>query len=167
MRDPLTGLFNRRYLEETLERELHRAGRKELALGLIMIDVDRFKSVNDRFGHAGGDAYLRALGVLLRGSVRGSDIVCRYGGEEFLIVLPEAPLDAIVDRAERIGEQARRMIVLHGGSSIEAVTLSMGLAVFPQHGPCSAALIAAADAALYRAKSAGRDRATVADPLQV
>src|SRR5512140_3664939 len=152
VRDHLTGLFNRRYMEETLERELLRAARKQLSLGILMLDVDHFKRFNDTWGHAAGDAALRELGRLLLGHVRGEDVPCRYGGDEVIIVLPDASRDMTRERAERLCEHARHLRIQYEGETLEAVTLSRGVAVFPEDGVTSDAILKAADNALYRAK---------------
>jgi diguanylate cyclase (GGDEF)-like protein/PAS domain S-box-containing protein len=162
IRDHLTGLFNRRYLEETLEREMLRASRKQLALGVIMMDVDDFKRFNDTCGHAAGDAILRALGNLLLGNVRGEDIPSRYGGDEFIIILPDASRAVTGERAECICQSARQYHLQFEGQTLEPVTLSFGVAVFPEDGFTSATVLRAADAALYRAKHEGRGRVVVA-----
>jgi len=158
VRDMLTGLFNRRYLEETLERELGRAERAQCPLGVMMIDIDHFKHFNDTYGHAVGDALLRELGALLRANVRNSDVACRYGGEEFVLLLPEASLEVTRLRAEHIRAGAARIQLRAGGLPVEPFTLSIGLAEFPQDGATDQALLKRADDALYRAKHAGRDR---------
>jgi diguanylate cyclase (GGDEF)-like protein/PAS domain S-box-containing protein len=155
VRDHLTGLFNRRYMEETLERELHRASRKRNPLGVIMLDVDGFKRFNDTFGHAAGDAILRELGNMLLRHVREEDIACRYGGDEFIIVLPDAGRDVTCERAQLICESAKQLNLQSDGQSLDPVTLSLGVAVFPENGSSNAALLKAADEALYRAKRAG------------
>ncbi|MEO5939867.1 MAG: GGDEF domain-containing protein, partial [Candidatus Limnocylindrales bacterium] len=155
-RDPLTGLFNRRYMEDSLERELYRAGREEGSLGVIMADIDHFKAFNDRSGHVAGDAVLRALAQLLAASVRSEDIVCRFGGEEFTILLPNATLDETTIRAEALRVAAADLVTPDG----QPVTLSMGVAAFPDHGVAADALIQAADAAMYQAKAGGRNRVT-------
>lgn len=152
VRDHLTGLFNRRYMEETLERELLRASRKGLSLGILMLDADDFKRFNDRWGHAAGDAVLRELGKLLLGHVRGEDIPCRYGGDEFIIVLPDASRDMTRERAERLCEHARHLHIQFEDQTLEAVTLALGVAIFPEDGATSEAILKAADNALYRAK---------------
>lgn len=162
VRDPLTGLFNRRYMEETLERELLRASRKGLSLGIIMLDADDFKRYNDTWGHAAGDEALRELGRLLLGHVRGEDIPCRYGGDEFIIVLPDASKDMMRERAERLCEHARHLRIQFEGQTLEAVTLALGVAVFPEDGATRDAILKAADNALYRAKGAGRGRVFMA-----
>ena len=163
VRDPLTGLFNRRFLEEALDRELARLERKNLPLSLIMIDVDNFKSFNDTFGHEAGDAVLRDLGGVLQRHVRGSDIACRYGGEEFTIVLPEASVEIGRQRAEMLREAARELRLVHDGKSLGAVTLSLGVACFPEHGRRREHLLQVADAALYEAKNGGRNRVVVSN----
>lgn len=162
VRDHLTGLFNRRYMEETLERELLRASRKKLSLGIIMLDLDNLKLLNDTWGHAAGDGILRELGNLLFKHIRGEDIPCRYGGDEFILILPDASLDVTRARAELICEYARLIHLQHEGQSLTPVTLSLGVAVFPEHGVTSTGILRMVDAALYRAKSEGRGRVVVA-----
>lgn len=161
IRDPLTGLFNRRYLEESLERELNRASRKQQPLGIIMIDVDHFKKFNDSFGHEAGDTALRELGTFIIKQIRGADIACRYGGEEFILILPEASLNTTRERAEQIRQGAKHLALQNRRQHLDAITLSLGVAVFPEHGLTGESVIHAADAALYRAKSEGRDRTVV------
>ena len=162
IRDSLTGLFNRRYLEESLERELNRCQRKQQALGIIMIDVDHFKRFNDTFGHEAGDAVLRELGQLLQRHIRGSDIACRYGGEELTLILPEASLDIAHKRAEQIREGAKHIQLWHRHQPLDPITLSLGVACFPEHGLTGESVMQAADAALYSAKKAGRDAVRLA-----
>jgi len=163
VRDHLTGLFNRRYMEETLERELLRSARKQLSLGIIMLDVDDFKRFNDTWGHAAGDEVLRKLGDLLLRQVRGEDIACRYGGDEFIIVLPDATQEVTRQRAELIAAQASDFHLQVDGQSLGVATLSLGVALFPDHGHTSTTILRAADAALYRAKHEGRGRVAVAE----
>ena len=163
VRDHLTGLFNRRYMEATLERELLRATRKHLPLGVIMLDVDDLKHFNDTWGHAAGDASLRQLGSLLLNQVRGEDIACRYGGDEFILILPDASPSVTLERAEQIVKLARWSYLQLDGQNLSAVTLSVGVALFPDHGETSATILKAADAALYRAKHAGRNRVLMAE----
>jgi diguanylate cyclase (GGDEF)-like protein len=165
VRDPLTRLFNRRYLEETFERELRRAERRRKPLGVIMIDLDHFKVFNDTFGHAAGDALLRVLGQFLVSRSRREDVACRYGGEEFVLIFPDAPLETTTQRAEQLREEARSLQVQHHGHPLGNVTISVGVAGFPEHGATTAALLGAADEALYRAKTEGRDRVEVARRL--
>jgi len=163
IRDPLTGLFNRRYLEETLERELRRAERSQSTLGVIMLDIDHFKNFNDMFGHDGGDAMLRELGVFLQKHTRGSDIACRFGGEEFILILPETPIDVIKERAETLRCKVKEVSVHHRGQLLGSLSLSLGIALFPEHGTTIDELIRAADQALYQAKQAGRDQVVIAN----
>lgn len=163
VRDHLTGLFNRRYMEETLERELLRAMRKHLLLGIIMLDMDNLKRYNDRWGHAAGDEALRQLGSVLLNQVRREDIACRYGGDEFILIMPDASPQVILQRAEQIVKRARWTSLQLDGHSLPAVTLSLGVAVFPKHGEASTAVLKAADAALYRAKHAGRNCVCMAE----
>jgi diguanylate cyclase (GGDEF)-like protein/PAS domain S-box-containing protein len=158
IRDPLTGLFNRRYLEETLEREARRAARAAQSLSVIMLDLDHFKKFNDSYGHDAGDTVLRETAASLTRSVRGEDIVCRYGGEEFVIILPTADLESAHMRAEKIRCNCRELTVVHQGRSVGLITASLGVAALPLHGATPAELLDAADAALYRAKEQGRDR---------
>ena len=128
-----------------------------------MLDVDDFKRFNDTYGHAAGDEILRKLGELLLGHFRGEDIACRYGGDEFIIVLPDAPLEVACERAERICEHVRQLHSQFEGQTLEAITLSIGVAVFPNDGTTSTALLKAADVALYRAKREGRGRVVVSN----
>jgi diguanylate cyclase (GGDEF)-like protein len=161
IRDPLTGLFNRRYMEEAMAQEQHRAKRNNAQLAVIMVDIDHFKQFNDNFGHDGGDAVLRALGAFFKKHVRGSDIACRYGGEEFLLILSPSTAEGARLRAEKIREAARLLNVSHGNQDLGAVTLSLGVAIFPDHGEEPAAIVKAADVALYQAKCSGRNRVVV------
>ena len=162
VRDHLTGLFNRRYMEETLERELLRAIRKQLSLGMIMLDVDSLKQLNDTWGHAAGDEILRELGGLLLRQVRGEDIACRYGGDEFLLILPDASRQVTCERAELILKYVGEFHLQFDGESLPAITLSLGVAVYPEHGITSTTILRTVDAALYRAKHEGRNRVVIA-----
>ena len=164
IRDPLTGLFNRRFMEESLTRELHRAARNRQSVGVIMMDIDGFKQINDRFGHEAGDGVLRAIGQLLQTATRGSDIPCRYGGEEFLLILPEASLVVTHARAEQIRERCRQIEFNATDGKIGPVPMSLGVAAYPQHGDALEVVLRAADAALYQAKVDGRDRTALASP---
>jgi diguanylate cyclase (GGDEF)-like protein/PAS domain S-box-containing protein len=163
IKDPLTGLYNRRYLEETMERETRRAVRAEQGLGVLMLDLDHFKKFNDTHGHDAGDTVLRETASFLLKSVRAEDIVCRFGGEEFVVILPVADLKVTQARAERIRTRMRELTVMHQGQSLGMVTVSVGVAELPQHGASAKELLDAADAALYRAKREGRDRVAVAE----
>jgi diguanylate cyclase (GGDEF)-like protein/PAS domain S-box-containing protein len=163
IRDSVTGLFNRRYLEETLEREVHRSVRTGQSLGVIMLDLDHFKTFNDSFGHDAGDAVLHNVGVFLANNTRTEDIACRYGGEEFVLVLPNANLPAIEARAEQLRTAVKQLNITHLGKPLGAVTISVGIGVFPEHGSSPAQLMAKADGALYEAKRTGRDRVVVAN----
>lgn len=162
IRDPLTGMFNRRYMEEMLEREILRASRSNKTLGVIMLDIDHFKLFNDTYGHQAGDALLTALGNFFLSHVRGEDVACRYGGEEFILLLPESSLETTCQRAEELREKVRYVNVTYQGQSLGMVTLSFGISIFPQHGSTTELLVQAADQALYRAKIEGRDRVVVA-----
>jgi diguanylate cyclase (GGDEF)-like protein/PAS domain S-box-containing protein len=157
VRDHLTGLYNRRYMEESLDRELLRTTRKELNLGVIMLDIDHFKEFNDAFGHAAGDEILVAVGHLLLEHVRGEDIPSRYGGDEFIVILPESLRGVVSKRAELMRENVHHFHIPFKGHYLEAVTLSIGIAIFPQDGVTRLDLLKAADDALYRAKNKGRD----------
>jgi diguanylate cyclase (GGDEF)-like protein/PAS domain S-box-containing protein len=163
IRDPLTGLYNRRYLEEIMERETRRAIRAEQGLGVLMLDLDHFKKFNDTYGHDAGDTVLRETASFLLKSVRAEDVVCRFGGEEFVVILPAANLQVTQARAERIRSRLRELLVTHQGQSLGTVTVSVGVAELPQHGTSGKELLEAADAALYRAKKEGRDRVMLAD----
>jgi diguanylate cyclase (GGDEF)-like protein len=163
IRDPLTGLFNRRYMEESLDREIHRSERNEQSLGIIMLDVDHFKRFNDNFGHEAGDIVLRELGQFLKSVIRSSDIACRYGGEEFMLFLPEAEIEVTQQRAEQIRSGMKRLTLEYRRQALGVVTLSLGVAIFPQHGNTAEAVIRAADAALYQAKQQGRDQVMIAN----
>ena len=123
IRDPLTGLFNRRYMEETLDREIRRASRHSTSVGIIMFDIDRMKPINDRFGHDAGDLVLRTLGRELLGLFRGEDVACRYGGDEFTIVLPEATLADVWRRAEQLRETTRRLEIQYDGKLVDPTHL--------------------------------------------
>lgn len=157
IRDPLTSLFNRRYMEESLNRELHRAARAKTPLSVMMFDLDRFKEYNDLFGHAAGDNLLRDLGQNIAHEFRVEDIACRYGGDEFVVILPGAAPECATARAELLMEKMRRLTtaaIPDGGT----VTMSVGIASFPADAREPEALLAAADRALYGAKRAGRAR---------
>ena len=161
-RDPLTDLYNRRYMEESLYRELRRSARETGGIGILMIDLDHFKALNDTYGHATGDVALRTIADFLKGAIRAEDIACRYGGEEFVVILPKASLADAVQRAEALRVGLRSM----GdppAAHFSTITISIGVAAFPDHGSTGDELLGAADRALYRAKEQGRDRVAVAE----
>jgi diguanylate cyclase (GGDEF)-like protein/PAS domain S-box-containing protein len=162
VRDPLTGLFNRQYLDETLMREFRWSQRRNAPFSLAMLDIDHFKVFNDTYGHAAGDEVLKALGKLLRDTVRASDIACRYGGEEFVLVLLDADMATALPSVERICLEVKRKQCVYRGQTLPGITLSAGLAQYPVHGTTPEDLLRAADQALYAAKNAGRDRIEIA-----
>jgi diguanylate cyclase (GGDEF)-like protein/PAS domain S-box-containing protein len=162
IRDPLTNLYNRRYMEETLEREIKRAERKDAVLGIIMLDIDDFKEFNDILGHEAGDIILRELGNIFHTHIRKEDVACRYGGDEFILILPESTLIHTCQRAEELREGARHLNTQYDGKTSDAITLSLGVAIYPEHGATVEILLRAADRALYRAKAEGRNRVIVA-----
>lgn len=166
IRDPLTNLYNRRFLEETLKRELARVDRTSGRLSLVMIDLDRFKEVNDRFGHQLGDEVLKALAELIISQTRLGDVACRYGGEEFIVILPDAPLESAMERVENWRKMFGE-IEFSSDSLPVRVTFSAGIASYPEHGLTSKELIAAADEAMYNAKLAGRNRIMAAKKVAV
>ena len=167
VRDALTGLYNRRYLEETLDREIRRASRGDLSVGILILDLDHFKSFNDTYGHEAGDTVLRETAACLVKNVRAEDFVCRFGGEEFVVILPTAEVESSRVRAERLRTKIKELTVLHQGKSLGMITVSIGVAAFPMNGGSPKELLAAADAALYRAKREGRDRAVTAEPAAI
>lgn len=156
IRDSLTGLFNRRYMEESLARELHRAIRRKSPLAVMMIDIDHFKRFNDTHGHELGDRLLSAFGSFLSESIRGEDVACRYGREEFTLMLPDAAAEGAAGRAESLRLRAQQISIPLQDGGTSKITISIGLALYPEHGETVEALLRAADAALYQAKSAGR-----------
>ena len=160
--DALTGLYNRHFLEESFGRELLLAARGGHPVGIIMGDLDHFKAVNDTYGHLAGDQVLRTFGALLSSSARASDIICRYGGEEFLLVLPGMTKEGAWQRAEHVRQAMGAAIVSHGDCRI-TVTTSLGIAAYPDDGRTADELIAAADGALYAAKAQGRNRVNLCD----
>jgi diguanylate cyclase (GGDEF)-like protein/PAS domain S-box-containing protein len=161
IRDALTGLYNRRFLEETLALEVARAERSGHGLTVAMLDIDHFKQFNDRYGHAHGDQVLRALGYVLQDHARAGDAACRYGGEEFVMVLPEASPDGAVQRLDELRREFAALDLQCGADTVHA-TFSAGIAGYPHHGMDADALIQAADRALYTAKRSGRNRVCIA-----
>ena len=162
IRDPLTGLHNRRFLEESLKRELSRAERDQHSFAVFMLDIDHFKRYNDQHGHEAGDAVLRALGGVLKDSARAGDLACRFGGEEFTIVLSPSDSHQAQEWALRLLENIRKLQVKSGHQVLSSITVSLGLAMYPAHGTDYGILLQTADLALYAAKHAGRDRLVVA-----
>ena len=166
--DPLTHLSNRRQLGELLPRELMRARRRGEAVpngkvAVLMIDLDHFKKVNDTFGHQAGDVVLSEIGRFLRAGIRGSDIACRYGGEEIALILTDTALEPAVQRAEGIRKKIGALTFSHDGRSMGPVTASIGVAIFPDHADDTESLLRVADEALYKAKQGGRDRVAVGE----
>jgi len=166
IRDPLTGLYNRRLLEAALEQELHRSSRHHTGLGVIMADIDKFKSFNDTFGHNAGDIVLKEIGALFRRSVRTEDIVCRYGGEEFLIVLPDTTLESVRERTEVMRDAIEKLELQHAGHALGKITASFGIS-FSQDGVLTPdILLRYADEALYESKRRGCNCVSLSDSVQ-
>jgi diguanylate cyclase len=161
-RDALTGLYNRRYFDATLERELVRCSREQLPLSVAMIDIDWFKRINDDHGHQAGDEVLKLLAALLDKQVRASDVVCRYGGEEFVLLLPGVTAAKAHERAELLRDAFASSRAPYGKLQVGS-TLSVGIASFPEHGATAAELIRCADLAMYKAKTSGRNCVVIAD----
>lgn len=160
VRDSLTGLYNRRYLDETLDREVSRARREGNPLSLVMLDIDYFKRVNDTYGHQVGDEVLRTLAATLSADIRVEDVPCRYGGEEFLILLPNMPLETAMMRAEAWRAAVERLSIAHGNFQL-TFTISLGVSAYPDHGKTPDELTRCADQALYQAKHNGRNRVSI------
>ena len=156
IRDPLTSLYNRRYLTEYLAKELARSDRKNVLMSVIMIDIDCFKKLNDTYGHATGDLMLQALSEMLRCNIRLEDVAFRYGGEEFVVVLPETDITSAFKRADELRLKFEELVVIVDEHRVFA-TFSAGVANYPQHGASDIEILQAADTALYKAKSAGRN----------
>ena len=163
IRDPLTGLFNRRYMEESLEQELLKAKRYGRSLGVIMLDIDHFKRFNDTYGHEAGDLVLRELSVYLQNHIRLTDIPCRFGGEEFTLILPEADMALTQQRAEQVRQGVAAIRVKVQGQTLAPITISEGVAVYPENGPTAQDVLRAADEALYNAKQKGRNHVALAE----
>lgn len=166
IRDPLTGLFNRRYLEESLNRELNRANRMDRTVSVVMLDLDHFKHFNDTFGHQVGDILLKEVAVVIKSRVRAGDLACRYGGEEFSLILAEVDAEGAYKCVESIRESIKHLSLHHRGQTLGTITVSAGVATFPAHGNNSEDLIRCADEALYRAKNSGRDCIIVYEPVE-
>ncbi len=161
--DVITGLFNRRYMQEILDQGLAHAAHDCSPLSVLMIDIDHFKQLNDTHGHRAGDMVLQSTGALLRSHTRHMDTACRYGGEEFVVIMAATALETGMCRAEELRKAFADMCVAHGGDTLQG-TISIGVAVFPEHGADSNSLLRAADQALYMAKATGRNRVCAADP---
>lgn len=164
IRDPLTGLHNRRYLEETLEREMHRAQRSLTPLAVLVIDVDYFKGFNDTFGHDAGDMVLQELGRTMRQAFREEDVICRYGGEEFVVALLDTDETNAVARAEVFRKMVEHLSVTFREQALPPVTVSIGVAGLRHENSRPEELIRAADQALYQAKRTGRNRVVSSTP---
>jgi diguanylate cyclase (GGDEF)-like protein len=158
IRDPLTDLFNRRYMEESLQREIRRAARKTIPLVVLMVDVDHFKQFNDSFGHEAGDQLLIELAAVFRNNLRAEDIACRFGGEEFTLILTETTLAIGIDRAEKLRQKVTEQQIDYRGQRLPQVTISIGVSCYPENGDSVESLLRSADLALYRAKRDGRNR---------
>jgi diguanylate cyclase (GGDEF)-like protein len=161
IRDPLTGLFNRRYLEESLLREVNRATRKKRSIAVVMLDLDLYKNFNDTFGHQAGDLLLQEIAGVLKRRVRAGDLACRFGGEEFALIISEVDAYGAGLCVDVIRQEIKHLPLQYRGQALRSVTISAGIAIFPDHGGNPEDLIRAADAALYQAKRAGRDRMVV------
>ncbi len=162
IRDPLTGLFNRRYFQETLRRELHRASRAKQPLSVVLLDIDHFKRFNDTYGHDAGDVALKVVGEILQGRTRAGDVACRHGGEEFALAFPGLPAEIAAERVEAIRREIELRDIVFLGERVDPVTISAGIAVYPAHAMEMEALMRVADQALYKSKEAGRNRFTMA-----
>jgi diguanylate cyclase (GGDEF)-like protein/PAS domain S-box-containing protein len=166
IRDPLTGLFNRRYLEATLEREMRRSTRSGLPLGLMMFDLDHFKRFNDTYGHLAGDSLMREIAASVQRHSRSEDAACRFGGDEFVLMIPETTLDVVLRRAEEFRSAVGGMDFVHEGTVLHTTSVSIGVAAFPDHAREVETLVQAADEAMYRAKHAGGDLVEVATAVE-
>ncbi len=166
IRDHLTDLFNKRYFEATLKDEMRRAENKNLEIGLIMIDIDGFKQFNDQYGHQVGDKILQLIGQNFVEQVNLPDTVCRYGGDEFVIIVPNCTTSSITQLAEQLRVSTKTLTLPHQGVDITDLAISLGIAMFPHHGISFADLLAAADTALYQAKQGGRNRKVLYDMLK-
>lgn len=166
IRDQLTGLFNRRHMEESLKREVSRAKRHETSLAIIMLDVDHFKNINDMYGHMAGDVVLQKIGEFLLEHSRGEDVVCRFGGEEFVLIMPGASKQSGEKRANELCVAIREDVkVTYRKTTLPPITVSIGVSVYPDHGNSTDEMIFEADIALYKAKEGGRNRAEMASKI--
>jgi diguanylate cyclase (GGDEF)-like protein/PAS domain S-box-containing protein len=166
IRDPLTGLFNRRFMEEALARELQRAKRRSHSLVVVFLDLDHFKQFNDIHGHDSGDTVLRAMAGLFRQHFRGDDVVCRYGGEEFAVILPESSAKNAAERVEELRQVVKKHKITYKEQVLDTVTFSVGIATYPENGLTGEELLRAADTGLYESKANGRDCLTIATSLK-
>jgi diguanylate cyclase (GGDEF)-like protein/PAS domain S-box-containing protein len=162
IRDPLTGLFNRRFMQESLDRELRRAVRKNRPLAVVFMDLDHFKRFNDTFGHAAGDEVLRTVARALEKHFRVDDVICRYGGEEFAVIMPESTAEEAARRTEELRADIKQIRLLHEGKMLDPLSISAGVAAYPEHGSGVTELLRLADSGLYESKTNGRDRITIA-----
>jgi diguanylate cyclase (GGDEF)-like protein len=162
----MTLLFNRRYLDETLIRELANCQRSNKSLGVIMIDIDHFKNYNDTYGHDAGDYVLTEIADIMRSKLRDGDVPCRYGGEELIMIMLDTSKEVTTERAEVVRAAIEKHEFIYKGKNLAGVTASLGVAVYPEDGDTAATLLKAADTALYLAKESGRNKVVVsADKL--
>jgi diguanylate cyclase (GGDEF)-like protein len=157
IRDPLTGLYNRRFMEEEVDRSISRLSRLKKPMAIAFLDIDHFKDYNDKYGHDAGDAVMKAIADLMESFRHGSDVACRYGGEEFVVVMPETGPDQAKRKMERFRKTVRQLSLKLNGQTLPSVDISVGLSIFPEHGSTTAELLKQADNALYRAKHRGRN----------
>jgi diguanylate cyclase (GGDEF)-like protein len=157
IRDPLTGLYNRRFMEEEADRSISRMTRLQKPLAVAFLDIDHFKDYNDKFGHDAGDVVMQAIAKLMERFRHGSDVACRYGGEEFVVVMPETGPDRAKRKMERFRNSVRQLSLKLNGQTLPSVDISVGLSIFPDHGRTTAELLKQADNALYHAKQRGRN----------
>jgi diguanylate cyclase (GGDEF)-like protein len=162
IRDPLTGLYNRRFMEEEVDRSISRMTRLQKPMALAFLDIDHFKDYNDKFGHDAGDAVMKAIAELMESFRQGSDVACRYGGEEFVVVMPETGPDQAKRKMESFRKSVRQLSLRLNGQTLPGVDISVGLSFFPEHGRTTTELLKQADNALYRAKQQGRNCIEVA-----
>lgn len=163
IRDALTGIFNRRFMEETLEREVHRAGRNQEPLCVIMFEIDDFRQYNNTFGHDAGDYVLKKVADTMKSKLRRSDFPCRYGGDEFTLLLPNTNLEDGAHRAEELRKAIEALSLSYNNQALGRVTVRMGVAAFPRHGDTGEAVLKVADDASYRGRALGKNCVVVAD----